>query len=240
MTGLRPTQEDRFVLVPNFLRQDAAFCGVFDGTVGDDASEFIVKSIVPFLCRSEEFLDTSTGIFNYEPTTRESIDIAAEKIRKALKQAFLLADEALIRMCTEKKLHYASSTGVAAFLWGNLLTVAHVGDSKACIARQVGNELLPEWLTVDHKPHMPHELKRIEQSGGSLAWLHGNKPYIRGGDFFVRQAAGDHPKQLNYSRAFGGKDLKMYGLSVEPDISHFELSPDDRLVLIASDGLWDG
>lgn len=61
----------------------------------------------------------------------------------------------------------------------------------------------------------------------------------RGGDFFVRQAAGEHPKQLNYSRAFGGKDLKMFGLSVEPDISHFELSEDDRLVLLASDGLWD-
>lgn len=55
----------------------------------------------------------------------------------------------------------------------------------------------------------------------------------------MRQAAGEHPKQLNYSRAFGGKDLKMYGLSADPDISHFELSEDDRLVLIASDGLWD-
>ena len=48
----------------------------------------------------------------------------------------------------------------------------------------------------------------------------------RGGDFFRRQAAGEHPKQLNYSRAFGGKDLKMFGLSVEPDISHFEITPE--------------
>ncbi len=55
----------------------------------------------------------------------------------------------------------------------------------------------------------------------------------------MRQAAGEHPKQLNYSRAFGGKDLKMYGLSAEPDISHFELTPQDKLVLIGSDGLWD-
>jgi protein phosphatase len=55
----------------------------------------------------------------------------------------------------------------------------------------------------------------------------------------MRQAAGDHPKQLNYSRAFGGKDLKMFGLSVEPDISHFELHEEDRLVLLGSDGLWD-
>lgn len=63
--------------------------------------------------------------------------------------------------------------------------------------------------------------------------------FRRGGDFFRRQAAGEHPKQLNYSRAFGGKDLKMYGLSAEPDVSHFEIMPEDRLVLIASDGLWD-
>ncbi len=63
--------------------------------------------------------------------------------------------------------------------------------------------------------------------------------FFSGGDFVVRQAAGEHPKQLNYSRAFGGKDLKMYGLSADPDISHFEISPTDKLLLLASDGLWD-
>lgn len=152
---------------------------MFDGTVGDDASDFVVKNIVPILLKTEEVKDTVNGIFSNELTNRASIDSAAEKIRKALTQSFLQADQALICMCADKKLHYASSTGVAAFLWGNLLTVAHVGDSKACIARQVGEELLPEWLTVDHKPNMPHELKRIESNGGSLAWLHGNKPYIR-------------------------------------------------------------
>ena len=31
----------------------------------------------------------------------------------------------------------------------------------------------------------------------------------------------------------------MFGLSVEPDISHFEITPEDKLVLLASDGLWD-
>lgn len=66
-----------------------------------------------------------------------------------------------------------------------------------------------------------------------------NVNMFRGGDFVVRQAAGEHPKQLNYSRAFGGKDLKMYGLTAEPDISHFEITPDDHLVILASDGLWD-
>lgn len=240
LLGLRPTQEDRFVLVPSFFRDDACFCGVFDGTVGDDASDFMMKNVVSHLCRTEECSNPETGIFSVDPVGgASSMDIVAEKIRSALRQTFLSADKALIEMCAEKGLHYASSTGVTAFLWKNLLTVAHVGDSKACIARLVGDQVHSEWLTVDHKPNMPNELKRIEQSGGSLAWLHGNKPYIRGGDFFKRQAAGEHPKQLNYSRAFGGKDLKMFGLTAEPDISHFEITPDDKLVLLASDGLWD-
>ena len=41
--GLRTTQEDRFVVCPRFLREDAAFFGVFDGTVGDDASHYISR-----------------------------------------------------------------------------------------------------------------------------------------------------------------------------------------------------
>ena len=236
---MRPTQEDRFCLIPEFYNSNTSFCGVFDGTVGDDASDYVNKYIVSHLCDTEEIKDLENGIFSKKIAETKSLDDKAELIKRALRKTFLGCDAALISMCAEKKLHYASSTGVTAFLSGSLLTVAHIGDSKACICKVVGDNIQPEWLTVDHKPNMPNEQKRIEQNGGSLAWLHGNKPYIRGGDFFRRQQQGDHPKQLNYSRAFGGKDLKMFGLSSEPDISHFEITSDDKLVLLASDGLWD-
>jgi protein phosphatase len=63
--------------------------------------------------------------------------------------------------------------------------------------------------------------------------------YLRGGDFTSRQALGERPKQLNYSRAFGGKDLKNYGLIAEPDVAHFEIADSDKFVILASDGLWD-
>lgn len=237
--GLRPTQEDRFVLIPKFFIDDMAFCGVFDGTVGPEASDYIMRNISKHLCETNEMQEILQLYSSNTPVDDLSNEIVAGKIRLAMRYAFINSDAALIEMCAEKNLHYSSSTGIAAFLWKNLLTIAHIGDSKACIAKWKDNELQPEWLTVDHKPHMPQELQRIEQCGGSLAWLHGNKPYIRGGDFFRRQANNEHPKQLNYSRAFGGKDLKMYGLSSEPDINHFEIKPEDILVLIASDGLWD-
>jgi protein phosphatase PTC2/3 len=77
------------------------------------------------------------------------------------------------------------------------------------------------------------------QAGGSLTYLHGGKPFIRGGDFVARQAKGERPMQLNYSRAFGGKDLKMFGLSCEPTVSHFSLDDSDKVLILASDGLWD-
>lgn len=109
-------------------------------------------------------------------------------------------------------------------------------------------------------------LSPFPQSGGSLAYLHGGKPFIRGGDFTARQAKGDRPMQLNYSRAFGGKDLKMFGLISTPDVLQLQLTkadkcvlarplspcvavrslaptlslpPPRRLLIIASDGLWD-
>jgi serine/threonine protein phosphatase PrpC len=163
--GLRPTQEDRFVLVPKFFRPDCAFCGVFDGTVGDDASEFINTNIVTHLCNNLNVLaDSEENIFNTTNDKAGAGDIAgvsdevAEKLRDGLRNTFLSADRSLLELCTENKLHYASSTGVTALLFKNLLTVAHIGDSKACIARIHNNEIHPEWLTVDHKPDMPIEV----------------------------------------------------------------------------------
>lgn len=199
------------------------------------------QNICDVLCQTEELSEILIAPPRESDKDKSAYLIRiATLIRDMLRKTYLETDRQLIRMCALNNYNYASSTGVSVFLWRNLLTVAHIGDSKACIAKVLKNgEIQVEWLTVDHKPHMPNELKRIKENGGSLAWLHGNKPYIRGGDFLVKQANGEHPKQLNYSRAFGGKDLKMFGLSADPDINHFEIEPEDRLVLVASDGLWD-
>lgn len=115
-----------------------------------------------------------------------------------------------------------------------------MGDSRACIYRksEETGKYIAEWLTVDHKPNNTEEFQRIKKAGGIVAWK-ANKPYMRPGDFVIRQARGERPKQLNYSRAIGAKNLKLFGLICEPDINHFELSKEDKFVIIASDGLWD-
>jgi len=96
------------------------------------------------------------------------------------------------------------------------------------------------FLTLDHKPNLPGEASRITASGGSIVYLHGGKPFLRGGDFTSAQAAGRKPMQLNYSRAFGGMNLKPYGLSSSPDFTLLEVNSAEYTVLIlGSDGLWD-
>lgn len=114
-----------------------------------------------------------------QPLSKEDLERVAERLSRCLRDTFLSVDRSLIDLCKTRKLDYVSSTGVTALMWGNVLTIAHVGDSRACIARVVGDTVYPEWLTVDHKPNTPSELGRIVNCGGSLVWLHGSKPYIR-------------------------------------------------------------
>ena len=56
-------------------------------------------------------------------------------------------------------------------IYQDYLTIAHVGDSKACMGKQVGESLRVNvgWLTVDHKPNQRDELQRIQQNGEAYA-----------------------------------------------------------------------
>jgi protein phosphatase len=241
--GLRDRQEDRFLVTPSLLNQeteDGLFLGVFDGTVGDAASQFVQTHILEHLMATKGFQELQR-LQETSDIDRLTLERRAAFVHSALYDTYFNTDAALLEECAQTQNHYAASTSVTAFLSGPLLSIAHVADSKACLARLSPSRdaMVVEWLTQDHKPNDPRELRRIESQGGSLVYLHEGKPYIRGGDFHSRQKRGERPKQLNYSRAFGGKDLKNFGLSVEPAITHFKLSPLDRLLIIGSDGLWD-
>ena len=85
-------------------------------------------------------------------------------------------------------------------------------------------------IPIPTPTQIPAERHRIESSGGLLVYLHGSKPFLRGGDFAERQSRGERSMQLNYSRAFGGLFLKPFGLSATPDITQVELTAKDKCV----------
>lgn len=220
--GRRATQEDRFDACPSVLgNDDLQFYGVFDGTVGDYASQYAQNSFFPHLVDGLEK------------------DPSKESMEKAMRNAYRKTDESFLEIAKRNGYHYAASTSVTVLLHKNLLTVGHLADSKAALGWVGGEgEFVGKFLTKDHKPDMYEELARIEASGGRLVYLRG-RPFLQGGDFKERVLRGEKPMQLNYSRAFGGKDLKPFGLSSEPDINHFEIEEKHRYLVLASDGVWD-
>lgn len=268
--GARGNQEDRFVYCPDLCNGEYAWFGVFDGTVKEHASEWVHRQILPI------FLETPSFRAYHALTHEEKADPANRFLMEdALRECYKETDARLLDWCREREIHYSACTGVTVVvhLPTAVMYVAHVGDSHAVLGTlpptPEGEVLQPGQmptlagvkLTREHKPDHPSELKRIQAAGGSLIYLKSDRPFIRGGDFKQRQ----HAMQLNYSRAFGGKDLKMYGLTVEPDVSTVELNwgrhrvargpggggsigkedlkiaEEGRavMVLLGSDGIWD-
>lgn len=98
------------------------------------------------------------------------------------------------------------------------LSIMNTGDCRCIISRE--HFALP--LTVDHKPSFPSEKNRIEQLGGTITY--------DGFDWRI--------KDLSVSRAFGDIDATPY-LTHRPEIFKYKLSPKDKFIVLACDGLWD-
>jgi protein phosphatase len=251
--GKRKNQEDRFVLCPDLLGGEYAFFGVFDGTVKEHASEWIHKHILPILIQTKSFRKFH-ALSKAEKLS--SLDI----LEAAVRELYAQTDDQCVKAMGQKEYHYASTTAVTALIHfpSNVIIIANLGDSHAVTGAFTSSSsdskdkqprLVGKFVTSPHRADDPKERKRIEEAGGSVVYLH-DKPFIRGGDFHKR----DHAMQLNYSRAFGGKDLKSYGLSPIPDVHitrvNFDIdeksamaSQDEkdrvRILLMGSDGIWD-
>ena len=75
-------------------------------------------------------------------------------------------------------------------------------------------------MTTDHKLTNKLEQERIQKSGGYI------KNYRVNGSLAI-------------TRAFGDFFYKKSGVISDPEINQHVVGPDDKFLLIASDGVWD-
>jgi protein phosphatase 1L len=138
-------------------------------------------------------------------------------IKNALVEAFVETDKAYLADEANFKKD-DGCTAVAAVLLEDRLIVANVGDSRAVLSRS--GKAYP--MSEDHKPNRADERQRIEEAGGVVVWA---------GTWRVGGV-------LAVSRAFGDRLLKKYVVA-EPDVLEENLTGDDTLLIMATDGLWD-
>ncbi|XP_023005026.1 probable protein phosphatase 2C 33 [Cucurbita maxima] len=254
--GKKGVNQDAMIVWENFgSKEDATFCGVFDGhgPFGHMVAKKVRDSL-PLKLSAQWELDATRENGQTEARCRVSpptlinkdseishCDLARQDgyndMYVNLKESFLKAFKVMDK---ELKLHphidcfTSGTTSVALVKQGRDLIIGNVGDSRAVLGtRDKSNSLIAVQLTVDLKPNLPREAERIRLCKGRIFALQ-SEPQI----FRVWLPNSDCPG-LAMARAFGDFCLKDFGLIAVPDVSYYHLTEKDEFVVLATDGVWD-
>jgi len=161
---------------------------------------------------------------------------------KALANAVRKADRDVYKQMA-RAVEYNGTTAVMVCVdtRQKCLYCANVGDSRAVLGRLDEDAKDPRWetvpLTVDTKPDLPDEKERIEMSGGVVAPARVDGEFV--GPPRVWEDWSLTKPGLAMGRSIGDGCGRQIGIVAEPVLSRHKLRPNDRFVLMASDGLWD-
>ena len=214
--GLKPDSpnQDDFVVL---IERESKLLGVFDGhgTHGHEISNFIHKAM------PKNFLKLAKAHSN--PA-------------RALLDSFAKVQRDLIHCCNSSNAEFdctlSGSTATLLYLAAGKLTAAHVGDSRAVLARRTSGRLTAVDLTRDHKPNLPDELDRVCKAGGEVRKMEEDVPHRV---FFK----GKHYPGIAMSRSVGDLLAQTIGVSCIPEVNCFDLSKEDEFIVICSDGVWE-
>ncbi|KAI3761787.1 hypothetical protein L1987_52209 [Smallanthus sonchifolius] len=212
------------------------FVGIYDGHAGPEAARFI----------NDRLFD------NIKKYTSESEEMSADIIRKA----FLATEEEFLSLVESEWLSNPEMASVGScclvgIICNGVLYIANAGDSRAVLAREEAKSVgALKAVRVSEEHNASFESVREE-----LHSLHPNDPNIvvlkrdvwrvRGliqisrsiGDAYLKKADFNRSPLLpkfRQSVSFSEPILK-----AEPAIRVQKLTPEDRFLIFASDGLWE-
>lgn len=210
--GYKPGTEnqDDFAILTS---ENCLIAGVFDGhgAAGHCVSHFVQNYLASLVARI-----TSASQQDIKQTWEGAFYDCQRKVEEAAR------DKAFDCVLS-------GTTATVATVSEGKLVVGNVGDSMGILARRNG-EIVE--MTINHRPDMPEERKRIEQKGGVVRTVLGD-PTPR---LFLRHR--DLPG-LAMSRSLGDTLSKDLGASAKPDIRIFPLSSEEEFIILGSDGIWD-
>ena len=208
LQGKRQTNEDHHITLLNIDNKDETifpinFFGVFDGHGGGVVSKYLKSNLPNFFIPK-----LKKNIYKKDSTFTNYVSEVYNHVQNNLKNDHPRAVE------------YCGSTACIGILSdANILWMINVGDSRGVLCNKNGEAVQ---LTIDHKPNLVEEKKRIEQLGGKIQY--------DGSDWRI--------KSLSVSRSFGDLDCCPY-VTHEPNIYKYKINPKDKFIIIGCDGLWD-
>ena len=226
----KENNQDNYFVYKNFMnKKKYIYMSVCDGhgIEGHFVSDFI-KEILPY--------DMSENLKFYNILTDNEKE--KEKIYNTIKETFINANEKLVNNEEINSL-FSGSTCVSVIYTPEKLIIPNIGDSRAVLGRLINketNEYKAIELSRDHKPTEKDEEKRIIENDGLI------QPFIEDGEFVGPQRVWikeDDVPGLAMTRSFGDRMAATVGVISEPEIKEYIFNPNDKFMIIASDGIWE-
>jgi serine/threonine protein phosphatase PrpC len=223
--GIEKFNQDNFFVYNNLNDENnVLFIGVCDGhgILGHDVSKYLITHLPSNLNQALK-------------KTRKYIR-DKKTLYKTMKEVFIKTNNDLCKNDLVDT-QFSGSTCVTIILTKNQIISGNVGDSRAVMGRYTNGQWINIDLTKDQKPDNPEEKERIIKRGGRIeAYKDEN-----GNDFGPKRVwlkTADIPG-LAMSRSFGDEVAASVGTISEPEIKYFDITDDDKFIIIASDGIWE-
>ena len=172
---------------------------------------------------------------------------------EAITAAFRFTDQGM--HC--KKDNMSGTTGIAIIVEGDgrRVVVPNVGDSRAIVCHRNADGLLKaSALSLDQTPYRRDERDRVKKTGCrvmNMDQLEGLEPMHDDWDCNLGDEIDDggdppriwHPKKnfpgTAFTRSLGDQVAIPLGVICDPEIGRKDLHPDDELLIVASDGVFE-
>lgn len=162
--------------------------------------------------------------------------------RKLLAEEVFARTQADIVLECKEDARDSGATATMVLVAGGLLLCANVGDSRAVLCSEDCGTWEAAQISVDHRPEAERE--RIVRAGGVVDACRGmgfeavdgeGKPYGP-----ARVWTEDHASLgIAMSRSMGDTEGIPAGIISTPDVIEKTLKREDKIVIIASDGVWE-
>jgi serine/threonine protein phosphatase PrpC len=213
MQGWRLEMEDAHVAIDIPDAPGHMFLAVFDGHAGAGAAKYAAREIIGHLKATEEWVRYVAGGYSDPHLLGEAMSVAFVNLDQYMRA----------HQETTNGQDSSGCTSVTAVITPTHIVCANAGDSR-CV---MGTNSTTKELSFDHKPYNQMEKERIEKAGGFVQWNRVD------GDLAVSRALGD----FGYKSAT--LEPKHQKVSPHPDIEVHERTPEDDVLILACDGLWD-
>jgi serine/threonine protein phosphatase PrpC len=233
--GKIKTNQDSYVLERNINGVlNYNILGVMDGhgVNGHFASQFVTKFIINRIKNHSllKNLDNPKDIYNKLKSNKFQI----------ITNIFLDAD---LQIRKQKfNVEMSGTTAVLVIELDEHIICANTGDSRAILVYDDSNDKKLSstkifHLSIDAKPDLPEEKKRIYECGGVVEQVIDETDETVG-PYRIWKKGETYPG-LAISRTIGDSDAKKIGVIANPEFIEYTITPQTKYIIACSDGIWE-